>query len=706
MAKTRKTFLFPIALFLIALLPRIFGLERFITSDENTNIFLAGSEVLLAFLRGDFKGTYWHFYPGVTMSWLDSLGLAGGWGWARLTGQTALPLADFLRGDILAVLVATRLPYALLSAAFVPALYYLLRRLLAPTTADDPLTRWPATVAALRVALDPFFLAHSRVVHGDAPVAVFMGLSALALLLYLRQNRRRWLVFSAGLGALAALTKAPGQLIAVLAVAVPAADWLWATLRRRQVDRALLRRRALDVVWWGGISLAVFALLWPAMWVDPLGTVRRMLEETVGKVDEGHLVFFMGRATTNPGLWFYPYVIWMRLTPVTAIGALLSVVGLIIPRRPSDDTLSRLKAVSAQLWLIALVLLIFGLASAKKQDRYLLPIFPLLDILAALGWYNALRMTIYNLRFTGDWAERRRHSVLIGGAALVFAFQAMPVFNWYPYYLAYFNPLAGGLARAVETTLVGWGEGLDQAAVYLNAKPNAERLFVASTPSQTFLPYFKGTGENFYTNDVALRADYVVIYRAQQQRLAPSAEIVKEYLRREPEKVITIKGVPYAWIYPNTPLIFHDVPPAATLTNIGFGGIMRLAGYAVAPTETGLTVDLFWHALPAIENDVGECREEQVESFTATVCPRHNYAVSVRLANAAGVTVAQHDGWPAGGLLPTSQWRVDDYVQDTHALSLPANLPPGNYTLAVVVYRADTGSVLAGPVNVAAVSLP
>jgi len=240
------------------------------------------------------------------------------------------------------------------------------------------------------------------------------------------------------------------------------------------------------------------------------------------------------------------------------------------------------------------------------------------------------------------------------------------------------------------------------------------------------LPYFKGSGENFYTNDVALRSDYVVIYRAQQQRLAPSPEIVREYLSREPEHVVEIHGVPYAWIYPNRPLIFSDVPADYTLTNIGFGEIMRLAGYQLSavsgqqpalsltngsfvPSATLRTsirhspfaVSLVWHALPPIEQDRGPCYPEKVENVIATICPRIDYTVSVRVIAPDGSVVAQHDSYPANGLLPTSQWRVDDYVQDRHNLTLPADAPPGEYRIEVVVYNVETGDVLAGPVEVA-----
>ncbi|OQY30571.1 MAG: hypothetical protein B6243_10145 [Anaerolineaceae bacterium 4572_5.2] len=119
-----------ISLFFIALLPRIFGLGQFLISDEHTNIHLAGSAALQAFLRGDFRATYWHFYPGVTMSWLDALGIGGLWLLERFTGATSLSLSAFADSDILHLLVAVRLPYALLTALFVPVVYVLLRELL------------------------------------------------------------------------------------------------------------------------------------------------------------------------------------------------------------------------------------------------------------------------------------------------------------------------------------------------------------------------------------------------------------------------------------------------------------------------------------------------------------------------------------------------------------------------------------------------
>ncbi|MFN8456235.1 MAG: hypothetical protein U0401_16465 [Anaerolineae bacterium] len=219
-------------------------------------------------------------------------------------------------------------------------------------------------------------------------------------------------------------------------------------------------------------------------------------------------------------------------------------------------------------------------------------------------------------------------------------------------------------------------------------KPNAGQLYVASTPSQTFLPYFAGTGENFYTNDVAFRADYVILYLAQMQRLAPSPEIVRYFQTQSPEKVITIQGVEYAKIYPGPKLILSDIPPDATSINIGLGDILRLAGYKVQPAPISNlpearnaqspTLLLYWHALAPL---------------TA------NYTISVRARAADERLLAQQDSWPVGGLLPTSQWRQGDYVADVHTLDIPESDLGSIDHFEVVVYSAETDQTLGPPIT-------
>ncbi len=701
-----------LVLFVLALIPRLPGLRLFLTTDEPFFIQEA-TQVVAAFLGGDLLGTYWHFYPGVTISWLTSLGLVSQWLCARLTGATGQTFNTYLQGSVLDVLVAVRLPYVLLASGGVGAFYLLAQRSLGHAV---------AFLGALLMAFDPFFLAHSRVAHGDAPVSVFMGLSVLAFVAYLPRasqpglprasqpglrerpaprlpagpgsagrGGRRWLFLSAIMGALAALTKAPGQFMALFVIMVGVGDWLvrsWQLRRLEWRPRWEARGWLVDLLLWGGVAVFIFVALWPAMWIDPVGTLVRMIDETFGKVGEGHLVFFMGQPTLNPGPLFYPYVIPFRLTPVTLVGVAASLVVIaarLIASARGDEKkrLSHDCATALLLWVFVISLLLFGTLSPKKQDRYLLPLFPILDLLAGFAFVrigeSANQRIGKFLRDPARAANQQTSTMFVILSLILVVLHGLPVVTLYPYYLSYFNPLMGGLPRAVETTLVGWGEGMEKVAAYLNQQPGAEKLYVASVPAQTFLPYFKGSGENFYTNDVAMRADYVVLYLSQVQRLAPSPEIVNYFKGMEPEQVVSIRGVPYAWIYPGPRLITGAVPPGATLANIGLGDELRLAGYQILPLgseDINLEVVLYWHALATISK---------------------HYTISVRLVAADGEWLAQHDASPANGLLPTSQWRQGDYVRDSHKLAATPDTAVDH--VQIVVYDAANRQPLGAPID-------
>ncbi|MFQ6099790.1 MAG: glycosyltransferase family 39 protein [Anaerolineae bacterium] len=52
--------------------------------------------------------------------------------------------------------------------------------------------------------------------------------------------------------------------------------------------------------------------------------------------------------------------------------------------------------------------------------------------------------------------------------------------------------------------------------------------------------------------------------------------------------------------------------------------------------------------------------------------------------------VAQHDGLPCGDAEPTWRWRPGEIVLDEHLLTVPADLPAGEYLLGVGLYDSDT----------------
>lgn len=99
-------------------------------------------------------------------------------------------------------------------------------------------------------------------------------------------------------------------------------------------------------------------------------------------------------------------------------------------------------------------------------------------------------------------------------------------------------------------------------------------------------------------------------------------------------------------------------------------GVAVLEGHALTREAGALTVSLIWRA---------------------TGAPEVSYSVFVHLADAAGRVWAQGDSIPADWTRPTTGWLPGEYIADPHTLTLPADLPPGEYKLLVGLYDPQTG---------------
>ncbi len=68
--------------------------------------------------------------------------------------------------------------------------------------------------------------------------------------------------------------------------------------------------------------------------------------------------------------------------------------------------------------------------------------------------------------------------------------------------------------------------------------------------------------------------------------------------------------------------------------------------------------------------------------------------VVVQALDAAGTVVASLEEEPLHGRYPSNHWQPRDVISDRHTLSLPANLPAGDYRIVVGLYRATDGQRL------------
>jgi hypothetical protein len=292
---------------------------------------------------------------------------------------------------------------------------------------------------------------------------------------------------------------------------------------------------------WTLLLAAVYVALWPTLWVRPIAVMVAVVRFAVTLGGSPHLwpTYFLGQPTTgDPGLLFYPLAILLRLGPVATIG--LGLLAVLAFRR-------KMSAMPAVAWLVVFVIVFVDVMAigGKKFDRYMLPALATLTLLGGVGFWALAQQVTGALR-----------TAIVAAAILA---QGAWLISTYPYPLAAYNPLAGGAAVARQTLMVGWGEGLEQAAAYLNRLPNADRLTVSTQYHHVLRLAFHGRTVRV-PNPRAV--DYYVVYVNMIQRntvplpVRPAVEAHQEVF------TATVGGVPFAWVYkgPFEIASMRDVP--------------------------------------------------------------------------------------------------------------------------------------------------
>jgi 4-amino-4-deoxy-L-arabinose transferase-like glycosyltransferase len=461
-------------------------LDRAFTIDEKLWIERSAS-FERAVERGDFAATLRTGHPGVTTMWVAGL------------AQRTLPDDAGLRARY----ARARLWLAVVDVALILLAWRLARALMSPSA---------ALLGAFFLALDPFLLAHNRVVHLDGLLSLLMLCSFLALVRGARDDDSRALVLSGGLAGLAFLTKQPAIFL------VPAAIIALA-IKRRRIPAF--------VVWVVPVGL-VFVALWPAMWVVPGAAMRAM--QGGGSQAFGEMAsdgFFLGNRVHNPGIAFYPVAFAWRSSIPVLVGAIATAVWSVRRARADRNAATALALLGFALGFMAMMTV-----GAQKGDRYILPVFAVADVLVAIGL----------ARMTANVQPRRTALA----AAAVLALHGAPAIALHPYELAHFNWALGGPFSARHIMVVGWGEGLDESAGKLvRAVPAARDDTVAATRLTQFEDFFPGRTVGMRTPD---DATFFLFYISSVQA-GTYDEVWRRYERRRPFLQVTINHLPYVRIY-------------------------------------------------------------------------------------------------------------------------------------------------------------
>ena len=563
--KTLSLF-FGVCLFVAASMSRLFSLGDHWTSDEagwlyHSTVFMVAVEM------GAFPETLVTFHPGVITMWLAALRTFFTEPHVSVQG---LALARWFIG--IALLIGIGVAAMLLYRLF---------------------GRWVALIGAAFLSFSPLFLAQSRRVHTDALASTFVLLTVLSLLLYCGTlQKRRYLVGSGIAFGLACLAKSNSLILLLWLPICFALFWN----REETWRQFFLRGLGATLCFLSCTLLTVFAL-WPLFWnptflifgvcllavtllayrelqkgahgrltlylasVVVVGVVSGYMVRTVWRVFDGvawaittpHNLqhFFLGQVLYDPGWLFYPLVLCINTTPLTLPLAFGACLFLWRKRhswsRNGQEGYARQFRIALGLVIVVLLFTLCLSLTSKKFSRYLLPAFPILEILAAIGFFEFLKWGYsYIDSRLGTETNSQKLTFSIVTVLCLFLIQIVPVLRLHPYYGTYYN-LCFKLTDIRKIITVGAGAGYDLAAKYLNRKPNAQVLHVQTFPQsgQFFYQYFIGQPPWSDAGE-AIVPDYEVVHlRESQAGWVPQTGT----LNGELEHVITLNGIDYVWIY-------------------------------------------------------------------------------------------------------------------------------------------------------------
>jgi hypothetical protein len=571
--------LLAIALVVAAVLyvwPRTLDLDRVVTVDEP--VFLGMSANFSnALAHRQFARTNQFLYPAVPIMWAGAAGFFAELpNYPREHPAQIEPPFDYVLttvdrpiravgGDPLAVLIAARLAKIALQAAIFLVAVWLLQRLFGGAVA--------ALTAAL-ICFDPFLIPHDQLLHVDGltGIAAFAAMLAAADADRNLAGKGRW-ALAAALAAICWLTRLTGLVLLpiILLTVTSGAIVRW---RRGDLTGRAAARLAVSAA---GVIVAAGAAttfaLWPALWVDPVGTVQSLATAWRAAAATPHPfgLYFAGRTIRgDPGALFYLVVALYKLTPFTLFSLVAVAAGF--AWRIDAIAPERFRRPVAILTTFVAVYSLGMALGMRKFDRYILPDLPLFDLLAAIGIVGLARFVWTRRQVAWRFAASTAVAGLATGQAALAMAQR-------PYFLAYDNPLFGGPRVAEQVLMLGWGEGLDQAAAFIRSQPGGDEAVVETSLPPTLLNYFVPPtvatrsltlDPNVETGQRWGGADYAVTHVLEWNRDTFGPAI--PYLARfDPVYTVRIDGVDFVRVYD-----LRRIPPPAWLAD------QRTTGGAIA----------------------------------------------------------------------------------------------------------------------------
>jgi 4-amino-4-deoxy-L-arabinose transferase-like glycosyltransferase len=233
----------------------------------------------------------------------------------------------------------------------------------------------------------------------------------------------------------------------------------------------------------GLIGIGFFLLSWPWLYHG----LFEHLTAYVGFMTTGRLPveqYYFGEIYTPPP-WHFPFIITILVIPFSIF--LLATFGVVsLVRHPDDRPLGGLLLMAI---FVCLAIFTSGLGQVFDNERFMMPVFPYIAVLAGIGFVRTV--PVVEKFLSSRRIQVSRQQLVTVMIIVVFVPHLLLAYDLYPHLLSYYSEVIGGAYGAkllgLETTY--WCETYSEVLSYLNthASPGA----VINAECQDVLIYYQ-----------------------------------------------------------------------------------------------------------------------------------------------------------------------------------------------------------------------
>lgn len=401
-----------------------------------------------AIAEGRFQSTYQQYHPGVLLMYLIGLGQLS---YKLFTGDPSIyPDISYLNFGA----------YNFHTKLYVVT-FCLIILLISAVTLRKLTSSWFfSCLFLLALLVETYYTGVLRNLHMDGLVSVLIFATTITFYAALKYKSWKYLILSGVLMGLGLLTKSTSIFAGIYCLLITT-GYLIASRKHAKwfIKTGLV---------WLILAGLVFFALFPAMWVDSVSVVKRIVVEGIFETgaDGGFSHYVNNIRKRDPGPSFYPLVFKYRVTPLAQLATLTYITCLMysafrfIQNRSAKDLRNIKISLSSVSFVCVLIYVIVLMLASKKTDRYFSPVYPFLTLISV-----QIILTIYKLSVKKVWGRAALLLVLTIGIS----YDIVNLVTLNPYGMAYYNHAWGGIRKAKkEIYLNQGGIGYFEIAEFIN----------------------------------------------------------------------------------------------------------------------------------------------------------------------------------------------------------------------------------------------